>query len=62
MRQKLSEAPILALPEGLDGFVVYCNTSILGLGAIVMQWGHVIAYASSQLKPHEANYPIMTWN
>ena len=46
LRKKLCEAPILALPEGLNDFVVYCDASILGLGAVVMQRGHVIPYAS----------------
>ena len=36
---------------------MYCDASIAGLGAVLMQRGHVIAYASRQLKPHEANYP-----
>ena len=53
----MCEAPILALPEGVEDFVVYCDASILGLGAVLMQRGQVIAYASRQLKPHEANYP-----
>ena len=57
LRQRLCKAPILALPEGMEEFVVYCDASISGLGAILMQRGHVIAYASRQLKPHEANYP-----
>ena len=57
LRQRLCEAPILALPEGVEDFVVYCDASISGLGAVLMQRGHVIAYASRQLKPHEANYP-----
>ena len=57
LRQKLCEAPILVLPEGVDDFVVYCDASISGLGAVLMQRGRVIAYASRQLKPHEANYP-----
>ncbi|GJY80808.1 putative reverse transcriptase domain-containing protein [Tanacetum coccineum] len=30
-------APILALPEGSEDFIVYCNTSIKGLGALLMQ-------------------------
>ena len=58
LRQRLCEAPILLLPEGLDDFAVYCDASISGLGAVLMQRGHVIAYASRQLKPHEANYPM----
>ena len=56
LRQRLCEAPVNTLPEGMDDFLVYCNASILGLGAILMQRGYVIAYASRQLKPHEAIY------
>ncbi|GJV54987.1 putative reverse transcriptase domain-containing protein [Tanacetum coccineum] len=52
----LSEAPILALPEGNDDFVVYCDASHQGLGAVLMQREKVIAYASRQLKPNEENY------
>ncbi|GJT60037.1 putative reverse transcriptase domain-containing protein [Tanacetum coccineum] len=53
---KLCEALILALPEGNDDFVVYCDASLQGLGAVLMQREKVIAYASRQLKPHEENY------
>nr|GEX11900.1 putative reverse transcriptase domain-containing protein [Tanacetum cinerariifolium] len=56
LKQKLCEAPILALPEGNDDFVVYCDASIQGLGAVLMQREKVIAYASQKLKPHEENY------
>ncbi|GKA08541.1 putative nucleotidyltransferase, ribonuclease H [Tanacetum coccineum] len=49
-------APILALPEGNDNFVVYCDASHQGLGAVLMQREKVIAYASRQLKPNEENY------
>ncbi|GKB79695.1 putative reverse transcriptase domain-containing protein, partial [Tanacetum coccineum] len=48
--------PILALPEGNDDFVVYCDASHQGLGAVLMQKEKVIAYASRQLKPNEENY------
>nr|GFA46259.1 putative reverse transcriptase domain-containing protein [Tanacetum cinerariifolium] len=37
LKQKLCEAPILALPEGNNDFVVYCNASILGLGAVLIE-------------------------
>ncbi|GKE59538.1 putative reverse transcriptase domain-containing protein, partial [Tanacetum coccineum] len=37
IKQKLCEAPILELPEGNDDFVVYCDASLQGLGAILMQ-------------------------
>ncbi|GJS19333.1 hypothetical protein Tco_0447965 [Tanacetum coccineum] len=42
--------------EGSDNFVVYCDASIKGLGAVLMQRMEVIAYASRQLKTHEKNY------
>ncbi|GKE99911.1 putative reverse transcriptase domain-containing protein [Tanacetum coccineum] len=56
LKQKLCSAPILALPEGSEYFIVYCDASIKGLGAVFMQREKVIAYASRQLKIHEKNY------
>ncbi|GJW68703.1 retrovirus-related pol polyprotein from transposon TNT 1-94 [Tanacetum coccineum] len=56
LKQKLCEAPILALPEGNDNFVIYCDASHHGLGPLIMQREKVIAYASRQLKPNEENY------
>ncbi|GJX59414.1 putative reverse transcriptase domain-containing protein [Tanacetum coccineum] len=56
LKQKLCAAPILALPEGSDDFVVYYDASIKGLGAVLMKRMKVIAYASRQLKTHEKNY------
>ncbi|GJZ05564.1 putative reverse transcriptase domain-containing protein [Tanacetum coccineum] len=54
--RRFIEAPILALLEGNDDFVIYCDASHQGLGAVLMQIEKVIAYASRQLKPHEENY------
>nr|GFC19598.1 putative reverse transcriptase domain-containing protein [Tanacetum cinerariifolium] len=56
IKQKLCSAPILALPEGSKDFVVYCDVSHKGLGAVLMKREKVIAYASRQLKIHEQNY------
>ncbi|GJW64303.1 putative reverse transcriptase domain-containing protein [Tanacetum coccineum] len=56
LKQKLCSAPILALPKGSENFVVYCDASHKGLGAVLMQKEKVIAYASRQLKIHEKNY------
>ena len=38
-------------------YVVFNDASRQGLGCVLMQGGKVIAYASHQLKKHEANYP-----
>nr|GEU73018.1 hypothetical protein [Tanacetum cinerariifolium] len=56
LKQKLCSAPILALPEGSEDFVVYCDASHKGLGVVLMQREKTIAYASRQLKIHEKNY------
>nr|GEY67092.1 putative reverse transcriptase domain-containing protein [Tanacetum cinerariifolium] len=56
LKQKLCSAPILALPEGAEEFVAYCDASHKGLGAVLMQREKVISYASRQLKIHEKNY------
>ncbi|GJV15973.1 putative reverse transcriptase domain-containing protein [Tanacetum coccineum] len=55
LKQKLCSALILALPEGSGDFVVYCDASHKGLGAVLMQKGIVIAYASRQLKSLQHN-------
>ncbi|GKF08374.1 putative reverse transcriptase domain-containing protein [Tanacetum coccineum] len=56
LKQKLCSAPILDLSEGSKDFIVYCDASIKGLGAMLIQREKVIAYASRQLKIHEKNY------
>nr|GEX54150.1 putative reverse transcriptase domain-containing protein [Tanacetum cinerariifolium] len=56
LKQKLCCAPILALPEGSEDFVVYYDASLRGFGAVLMQQEKVIAYASRQLRTHEENY------
>ncbi|GKB49818.1 putative reverse transcriptase domain-containing protein [Tanacetum coccineum] len=56
LKQKLCSALILALPEGSENFMVYCDASHKGLGAVLMQREKVIAYASRQLKVYEKNY------
>ncbi|GJY15551.1 putative reverse transcriptase domain-containing protein [Tanacetum coccineum] len=56
LKDKLCNAPVLALPDGSEDFVVYCDASGIGLGCVLMQRGKVIAYTSKQLKIHENNY------
>ena len=57
LKDRLTSAPVLALPNEKDGFVVYSDASRQGLGCVLMQNDRVIAYASRQLKKHEENYP-----
>ena len=57
LRQRLTTAPVLALPSGKDGYVVYNDASKQGLGCVLMQNGRVITFASRQLNKHEQNYP-----
>ncbi|GJW88175.1 putative reverse transcriptase domain-containing protein [Tanacetum coccineum] len=56
IKQKLCNALILALPKGSEDFIVYCDASKKGLGAVLMHREKVIAYASRQLKIHKKNY------
>ena len=46
----------LILPDQWKDYQVYCNASRRGLGAVLMQEGRVVSYASRQLKPHKLNY------
>nr|GFC96474.1 putative reverse transcriptase domain-containing protein [Tanacetum cinerariifolium] len=57
LKKRLFSAPILTLPSGSGGFQIYSDASKKGLWCVLMQHGKVIAYASRQLKPYEANYP-----
>ncbi|GKA18092.1 putative reverse transcriptase domain-containing protein [Tanacetum coccineum] len=56
LKEKLCSAPILALPKGVENFIIYCDASHKGLGVVLMQNEKEIAYVSRQLKIHEKNY------
>ena len=57
LKRQLTHAPVLVLPRPGIPYDVYTDASGTGLGCVLMQEGQVIAYASRQLRPHEANYP-----
>ena len=57
LKEKLVTAPVLTIPLGTEGFVIYSDASHKGLGCVLMQHGKVVAYASRQLKDYERNYP-----
>ncbi|XP_070040571.1 uncharacterized protein [Nicotiana tomentosiformis] len=57
LKDILTSAPTLTLPEGADGYAIYCDASGIGLGGVLMQHGKVVAYASRKLRKHKKNYP-----
>ena len=56
-KTRLTTTTVLTLPEGSDGYVIYCDASRVGLGCVLMQRDKVISYASIKIKVHEKNYP-----
>jgi hypothetical protein len=57
LKKRLTTAPILVMPDMEKSFSIYRDASGQGLGCVLMQDGHVVAYALWQLKKHEAHYP-----
>jgi ribonuclease HI len=57
LKERLMSPPVLVMPDLQKGFDIYCDACGQGLGCVLMQEGHVIAYASHQLRKHELNYP-----
>jgi hypothetical protein len=57
LRKRLTTAPVLVMPNIRKSFDIYYDASKQGLGCVLMQQGHVIAYASRQLRKYEQNYP-----
>ena len=57
LKTRLTTSHVLTLPEGLDGYVIYCDVSRVGLGCVLMQRDKIISCASRKLKVHEKNYP-----
>ncbi|GJW68587.1 putative reverse transcriptase domain-containing protein [Tanacetum coccineum] len=62
LKEKLCNAPVLALPDGPDDFVAYCDASKQGFGCVLMQQGKVIAYAVKTVEKHEEKlYQPTAW-
>jgi hypothetical protein len=46
LKKRLTTTPILVMPDIEKSFSIYCDASGQGLGCVLMQDGHVVAYAS----------------
>jgi hypothetical protein len=57
LKKRLTTTPVLTMPDMEKPFSIYCVASDQGLGCVLMQDGHVVAYASRQLRKHEEKYP-----
>jgi hypothetical protein len=57
LKKRLTMTPILTMSDMKKSFSIYCDVSGQGLGCVLMQDGHVVAYASRQLRKHEEKYP-----
>jgi hypothetical protein len=58
LKKRLTTTPVLVMQDLQQSFDIYCDASRQGLGCVLMQEGHVIAYASRQLRKHKLNYPM----
>ncbi|XP_062118575.1 uncharacterized protein LOC133832217 [Humulus lupulus] len=57
LKQKLTTATVLTVPNSDESYVVFTDASGTGLEGVLVQNGKFVGYASRQLKPHEKNYP-----
>jgi hypothetical protein len=57
LKKSLMSPPVLVMPDLQKGFDIYFDACGQGLGCVLMQEGHVITYASRQLRKHEMYYP-----
>jgi hypothetical protein len=62
LKKRLTTAPVLTMPDVERPFSIYCDASGQGLGCMLMQDGHVVAYASRQLRKQEENTRPMIWS
>jgi hypothetical protein len=54
LNDQLIIASMLVMPDMKKPFSIYCDESGPGLGCMLMQDGHMVAYASCQLRKHDS--------
>jgi hypothetical protein len=57
LKMRLMSPLVLVMLDIQKGFDIYCDACGQGLGCVIIQQGHMIAYVSRQLRKHELNYP-----
>jgi hypothetical protein len=57
LKKRLTTTPVLTMPDMEKPFLIYYDASDQGLGCVLMQDGHAVAYASRQLRKTEEKYP-----
>jgi hypothetical protein len=57
LKKRLTTTLFLTMPDREKPFLIYSDASSQGLGCVLIQNNHMVAYASRQLRKHKEKYP-----